>query len=241
MTGMQSPESADVEVVLGVDTHLDFHLAVALDNLGRRLGELAVPTTTKGYKRLVCWAEDFGAVRCTGVEDGRRAQEERRRSRGDDQGFEDRPSLCGESQGPGSQPATGPRRLTAPDALRDRLRCWLSIRRLLAAACRFRPGTQPETPEAATKLALRSVARRHQSLSEEIAELDIQLDRLVAEAAPELLALPAVGTDHAATLLVVAGDNPERLRSEASFPSLCGASPVEASSGKVVRHRLNLK
>ena len=61
----------------------------------------------------------------------------------------------------------------------------------------------------------------------------------MAEAAPELLALPAVGTDHAATLLVVAGDNPERLRSEASFASLCGVSPVEASSGKVVRYRLN--
>jgi transposase len=39
--------------------------------------------------------------------------------------------------------------------------------------------------------------------------------------------------------LIVAGDNPERLRSEASFASLCGASPVEASSGKIVRHRLN--
>ena len=94
--------------------------------------------------------------------------------------------------------------------------------------------------EAVTKFALRSVARRHQALSEEIAELDAQLKRLVAEAAPELLALPAVGTHHAATtLLVLAGDNPDRLKSEASFASLCGVSPVEASSGKVVRHRLN--
>ena len=68
MSGVRNPQSADVEVVLGVDTHLDFHVAVALDNLGRRLGELAMPTTTKGYKRLLCWAEDFGAVRCAGVE-----------------------------------------------------------------------------------------------------------------------------------------------------------------------------
>jgi transposase len=89
---------------------------------------------------------------------------------------------------------------------------------------------------------LERVTRRHQALSEEIAELDVQLDRLVARAAPELLALPAVGTDHAATLLIVAGDNPERLSSEASFASVCGVSPIEASSGKVVvRHRLNLK
>jgi transposase len=92
----------------------------------------------------------------------------------------------------------------------------------------------------ATKFALRSVARRHRQLSEEIAELlDEQLDQLVAEAAPGLVSLPAIGANHAATLLIVAGDNPERLSSEASFASLCGASPIEASSGKVVRHRLN--
>ncbi len=83
------------------------------------------------------------------------------------------------------------------------------------------------------------MARRHQALSEEIAELDAQLERLVAQAAPELVSLAAIGTNHAATLLVVAGDNPQRLESEASFASLCGVSPVEASSGKVVRHRLN--
>src|SRR5215211_5338996 len=77
------------------------------------------------------------------------------------------------------------------------------------------------------------------TLSEEIAGLDAHLRRLVAEAAPGLISLPAVGTHHAATLLVVAGDNPERLNKEASFASLCGVSLVEASSGKVVRHRLN--
>jgi transposase len=102
----------------------------------------------------------------------------------------------------------------------------------------MRPGKDLDDVETATKFALRSVARRYQALSEEIAELDAQLDRLVAEAAPELISLPAIGTDHAATLLIV-GDNPQRLGSEASFASLCGVSPVEASSGKVVRHRLN--
>ena len=61
----------------------------------------------------------------------------------------------------------------------------------------------------------------------------------VREVAPERISLPAIGTDHAGTLLLVAGDNPERLGSEASFASLCGVSPIEASSGKVVRHRLN--
>jgi transposase len=103
----------------------------------------------------------------------------------------------------------------------------------------LRPGNDPDGVESATRFALRSVARRHEALSEEIAELDAQLDRLVAEAAPGLICLPAIGTHHAATLLVVAGDNPERLGSEASFASLCGVSLVEASSCKVVRHRLN--
>ena len=104
---------------------------------------------------------------------------------------------------------------------------------------RLRPGGNPDNIETASRFALRSVARRHESLSQEITQLDAQLDRLVAEGAPRLISLPAIGTHHAATLLVVAGDNPQRLRSEASFASLCGVSPIEASSGKVVRHRLN--
>ncbi len=57
-----------VEVVLGVDTHLDVHVAVALDHLGRRLDTISVPTTKKGYEVLLAWAEGFGSVRCAGVE-----------------------------------------------------------------------------------------------------------------------------------------------------------------------------
>lgn len=56
------------EVILGVDTHQDVHVAVALDGLGRRLGELEVSTTTKGYERLLRWAKEFGSVYCAGVE-----------------------------------------------------------------------------------------------------------------------------------------------------------------------------
>ncbi|MDQ3222145.1 MAG: IS110 family transposase, partial [Gemmatimonadota bacterium] len=84
-------------------------------------------------------------------------------------------------------------------------------------AARFRLGDDPRDVPAATKFALRSVARRHEALSAEIAKLDAQLDRLVTQVAPELVSLPGIGTDHAATLLIVAGDNPQRLRSEASF------------------------
>ena len=100
-------------------------------------------------------------------------------------------------------------RVTAPEKLRDRLR-GLPTKELVAVAARLRPGGDPIDVEAATKLALRSVARRYEVLSKEIAGLDMQLDRPVREVAPELISLPAIGTDHAATLLLVAGDNPER-------------------------------
>ncbi len=289
-SGTRGPEDVD-EVVLGVDTHLDFHVvAVVLDRLGRRLGESKVPTTLKGYRNLLCWAEGFGPVRCAGVEGTgsygaglarhlraagiavveveRPKRRHLRRSRGKsdpkDAEAAARAVLAGEAAG---VPKSGDGKvemirtlrsarrsavkarvqaanllkailLTAPEELRQRLR-GTPTKELAAVAARFRPGGDPEDVEAATRFALRSVARRHQALSEEIAELDAQLERLVAQAAPGLVRLPGVGTHHAATLLVLAGDNPQRLRSEASFASLCGVSPIEASSGKVVRHRLN--
>ena len=128
---------------------------------------------------------------------------------------------------------------TAPEGLRSELRS-LSRDKLVATVAHLRPGDRPNDLVAASKLAMRCVARRHHlRLSEEIAALDEQLDRLVAEAAPALVALRGVGTDTAASLLIAAGDNPERLKSEAAFAHLCGAAPVAASSGKTRRHRLN--
>ena len=73
--GAERPDTTEGVVILGVDTHLDFHVAVAVDHLGRRLGESSVPTTAKGYEGLVCWAEGFGPVRCAGVEGTSRATE----------------------------------------------------------------------------------------------------------------------------------------------------------------------
>ena len=95
------------------------------------------------------------------------------------------------------------------------------------------------TALAANKLALRSLATRYQALTDELAILDAELRRLTEAAAPALSSLKGVGPDVAGVLLVAAGDNPERLRSEASFASLCGASPIPASSGKTTRYRLN--
>ena len=71
------------------------------------------------------------------------------------------------------------------------------------------------------------------------ARIDALLSGLVTQTAPDLLALRGVGIGTAATLLVTAGDNPGRLRSEAAWAHLCGAAPIPASSGKITRHRLN--
>src|SRR5215210_3877932 len=289
-----SAEGPDTEVavVLGVDTHLDFHVGVAVDLLGRRLGEASVPTTAKGYERLLRWAEGFGPLRCAGVEgtssygaglarhlrargievlEVERPEHPRRGSRRilqksdpSDAEAAARAVLAGETSGVPKSGDGGVQmiralraarrsavkartqaanqlqslRVRAPEQLRQRLR-GLPTKELVSVAARFRLGDGPRDVPTATRFALRSVARRYEALSEEIAELETHLDRLVARAAPELLSLPGIGTDNAATLLIVAGDNPKRLKSEASFASLCGVAPIEASSGEVVRHRLN--
>jgi transposase len=126
---------------------------------------------------------------------------------------------------------------TSPDILRDELR-GLRLAALVETAARFRPG-DPRDPVQATKTALRSIARRYQHLTAELGDLDLILDPLVAETAPNLVALHGVGTDVAGQLLVTAGDNPDRLRSEAAFAHLCGVAPIPASSGRTDRHRLN--
>jgi transposase len=127
--------------------------------------------------------------------------------------------------------------VTAPAELREQLR-GLSAVQLVQTAAALAPGSVT-TPVAAARLGLRTLARRYQALSAELRVLDAELDRLTRAAAPRLVALFGVGSDSAGALLVAAGDNSDRLRSNAAFSMLCGASPIEASSGKVRRHRLN--
>jgi transposase len=109
---------------------------------------------------------------------------------------------------------------------------------LVATAARLRPA-DPTTADGATRFALRELARRVQSLDTEIQRVNAVLGPLVAATAPSLVARHGVGTETAAALLVTAGDNPERLRSEASFAHLCGSAPIDASSGLIKRKRLN--
>jgi transposase len=126
---------------------------------------------------------------------------------------------------------------TAPEPIRAELRD-LNVFHLLARASVYRPGAKRDIVSL-TKRSLRMLALRATSLQAEIDEIDVILDDLVAETAPALVARLGIGTDVASTLLVAAGDNPGRLRSEASFAHLCGTSPIDASSGKSERHRLN--
>jgi len=128
--------------------------------------------------------------------------------------------------------------VSAPEALRARL-VHLSTAKRVELAAQFRPGSLL-CPVEATKAAMRSLAQRHQGLSAEVARLDDALGDIVAEVAPDgFLAKTGVGTQVATILLGTAGDNPGRLGSEGCFAALCGSSPVDASSGKQKRHRLN--
>ena len=127
--------------------------------------------------------------------------------------------------------------VTAPDQVKHQLR-ELSTRARVKACAAFRPGTT-RTTTAYAKKTLRLLALRYQALTTEIEQLNTEIHRLCARANPALLGAPGVGVNTAATLLVTAGDNPERMKSESSFAALCGASPVQASSGRTIRHRLN--
>jgi transposase len=126
---------------------------------------------------------------------------------------------------------------TAPEPLRTDLR-ELSLSALIEHARKGR-ATVPRDATSATKRVLRGLAERWTALHEEVAGLDKQLEALVKQTAPNLLELRGVGVDVAGTLLVAAGDNPARLSDESAFAAMCGVSPVDASSGRQQRHRLN--
>ncbi|HEX2028026.1 MAG TPA: IS110 family transposase [Nitriliruptorales bacterium] len=286
---MTTMPDLEVFVTLGVDTHKDVHVAVALDQLGRWLGALEIPTTTAGYGQLLAWASELGTVDKVGIEGtgshgaglarwlsaeglvvvevdrpDRRTRRNKGKSDTIDAESAARRTLSGEAAvTPKSQDGNVEmirilrltRRsavvaqgqvanqihaliTTAPDELREQLR-GLTTRKRVAAALRFRPGRQPDTVLAATRYALKQLARRFRELDDEIKDLGRQLTRLVEAAAPRLVARRGIGIHTAATLLVAAGDNPGRLASEGSWAALTGTSPLEASSGPRQRHRLN--
>ena len=272
----------------GVDTHLDVHVAAALDQRGTQLGVESFAANAAGYQKLLGWLESFGTVELIGVEgtgsygagltrhllsrqvavveiDRPNRQRRRRTGKSDphDAVAAARAAQGGEATGSAKtrdgnveamrvlrvarRSARGNRTQalnqmrslisTAPEELRADLRN-LSIYKVLQLASAFRHTGKADVATV-TKLTLRTLARRALSLEEEVKEIDRMLKVLVAETAPELNAVDGVGTDVASAILVAAGDNPERLKSESTFAKLCGVSPLDASSGKQERHRLN--
>jgi transposase len=273
----------------GVDTHLDEHVAAALDARGAVLGVESFPATALGYRQLHAWLGGFGEIEAVGVEgtgscgiglarflhqasvrvievDRPNRQVRRRQGKSDplDAVEAARAALSGRATGV-AKTADGPmeairvllvakrsaraartKALTqirhlgfcAPDALRDQLRD-VPVAALAGRVATLRPRPEGDVVVHGTKVALQTLGRRVLALDEELDRLDVLLEGLVVAAAPQLLDLHGVGSDTAATLLVAAGDNPERLRSEAAWANLCGVAPLQASSGRVTRHRLN--
>jgi len=276
------------EVILGVDTHLDVHVAVLIDEVGRTVATNSFPTTASGYERLMKWASSLGRLGRAGVEGtgtygaglARHMQERgvqvleinrpdrsRRRLRGksDPTDAENaaRAVLAGDANAiPKAQSGvveamravTMARRsavkaktqainqlrallVTAPAAIRATL--WnVKPEQCVARCARLQPSADTPLLKALTK-TLRLLARRWMSLAKELHQLDAALEELTKRAGHRLLARFGVGPQTAATLLVTAGDNPDRLHSEAALAALCGVSPLQASSGKTTRHRLN--
>jgi transposase len=266
-------------VAIGVDTHKQWHVAVALDPLGRLIDSITVDATSAGYQQLLVWARSlgepaFGIEGCGSYGAGltrfladhgvpvfeceRPRRGERRGGKNDlvDAALAARRIVAGE--GLSVPRGGGPRErlrvlllerrgatrartaalnqldaviVTLPDDLRRRLVA-IPKRELVKTVGRLR-----RRPDGTTD-ALRRIARRIQLLTAEIDEIDDDLAGLVSQIAPELLAECGVGPVCAAQLLVSSGD-PRRMASEASFAALGGTNPLDASSGKQQRHRLN--
>ena len=256
-------------VIVGVDTHKHRHVAVAIESRGMRLGDHAFDADSEGYRALVAWAETYGAIEAFGIEgtggygvglsrtvrraghrvvEVNRADRRLRRAAGKSDTIDADGAVEMMRQLKVTRDTAVKARTTAMIALkqilvnaspvlRESLQP-LPDRALVTRCARLRPGPL-HTPVASGKHALRSLARRWLALADEIALHDRHLARLTAETSPTLREGFAVGPNTAAAMLIVFGDNPERIRSEAAFAKLCGACPIPASSGMTTgRHRL---
>ncbi|MGW3818694.1 IS110 family transposase [Streptomyces sp. NPDC005046] len=271
------------DVILGVDTHKDVHVAAVITMLGVFLAHREFPATAAGYRQLLLWASSFGVMRRAGVEctgsygwalarflgqeniqviEVNQPDRATRRKRGKtdvvDAEAAARAVLSGRADvtpKTGEGPAADMRvlRLAKESAVKARTQARNQLKAVLL-------GVDPALREALSKLSntalitecaelpdaddaagftLRLLARRIQQLTVEAKELARRLTKAVRRSHPRLLDIVGVGPDSAAALLIAAGDNPERLSDEASFAALCGVSPVEQSSGKTQRRRLN--
>ena len=274
-------------ILIGVDTHKQTHVAVAINRLGARLADCSIAADGAGYAELVAWARALGTVEAFAIEgtgsygagltsfvrrQAIRVVEvshcDRRKRRKDgkndtmDAESAARSVLAGiataipkaadgaaemvrqikiarDSAVKEKSAAIITRKtllVNAPSELREAL-APLTDRALLERCARLLPGAVV-TPTASVKHAVRALANRWQALALEIREHDTVLDAITAAAVPTLRAAFGLGPDAASEMMIVAGDNPDRIRSESAFAKLCGVCPIPASSGVTNRHRL---
>jgi transposase len=284
----QDDNSAAEEIVLGVDTHKDIHVAAVITSLGVLRESMRFPATAAGYQALLAWAGTFGVLRRAGVEctgsygaalarhlraagveviEVNQPDKATRRRQGKTDSLDAvsaaRAVLSGRASG-SAKAGDGPVemlrmfKLAKSSAIKARTQTINQLKAVLVAAdpqlretlaglsnlrlIRRCAQLNIDTPQDATSAAaytLRLLARRILTLTDEIRELEHQITTAITSHTPQLLTRRGIGPDNAAALLIAAGDNPDRLRSEASFAALCGVSPLEASSGKTSRRRLN--
>jgi len=128
--------------------------------------------------------------------------------------------------------------ITAPEPIKNEVN-GLTTLKLTTKAVKWRPKHYLTNEISATRHTLKILATRWLTLNKEIKQHDQDLATTLKETVPEMMELQGIGNDVAAKLVIAAGSNPQRMKSEASFAALCGVSPVNASSGKQQRHRLN--
>jgi transposase len=288
---MPSMTLARTDAIIGVDTHKDQHVAVAVDGLGGRLTEQCIPATTDGYAQLDAWAADQGRVVAFGIEGTgsygigltrflRRAghtvyevarpprkAERRLQGKSDtvDAEHAARQVLAGTATavpklGDGDIESLRLVKLARDTAVKAHSQAMITLKatlvtandelraelepltdfKLITACAAFPPATELVDADTAMRHVLGSLARRWLMLHEEIKVHFRHLKVRTAAVAPRLVDAFGIGPDIAAELLIAAGDNTDRIRSEAAFAKLCGSCPIPASSGKTSgRHRLN--
>lgn len=274
-------------VIVGVDTHKDVHVAVAVNMLGARLASCSATADRAGYAELLAWARALGPIEAFGIEgtgsygvgltsfvrrqairvvEVSHCDRRKRRCNGKSDTLDAEAAARSVLAGIATavpKTADGAAEMVrqikiardtavkarsaaiialktlivnAPGEIREGLDL-LTDRKLIDRCAAVVPGAIVD-PTASTIHALRALARRWIALSVEIDAHDEVLDAITLVAAPTLREAFGIGPSSAAEMMIVAGDNPTRIRSEAAFAKLCGACPIPASSGMTHRHRL---
>ena len=277
------------QIVVGVDTHKWEHVAVAVNGLGHRIGELTIPATPAGYQAMLDWVESVGPVVSFGIEGtgsygsgltrflrrmgqqivevSRPPRKGERRLSGKsdpiDAEHAARAVLAGKATatpklGEGAVETIRLVKIARDSAVRSQTQAMLTLKSVLVTApdelrhqlerlsdfklvtaCADLVGSCGSEGSRAAAHVLAVLAQRWLRLHEEVLVHTRLLKDLTNQVAPRLVAAFGIGPDIAAELLVTAGSNGSRIRSEAAFAKLCGACPIPASSGTVKRHRLN--